>query len=137
MAASPAVAESPSSALPGGVEWLPALGGAHLLRAELGRGEPPALILQAADGSEHRVEPGPEPRFSRTTDYLVPTGVRWSVALFAWADGTRALLPNPPGERGEVIPLPTRRQPAQPDGGHWAAPPPGGTTTDAPAPVPA
>src|SRR3954466_5733470 len=115
MEASPAVAESPSSALPGGVEWLPAFGGAHLLRAELGRGEPPTLILQAADGTEHRVDPGPEARFSRATNYLVPTGVRWSAALLAWPDGTRALLPTPPGvERAQVIPLPRRSAPSDP-----------------------
>src|SRR4051795_6116165 len=109
MAASPAVAESPSSALPGGVEWLPALGGAHLLRAELGRGDPPALILQSELGDEHRVEPGPEARFSRSTDYLVPAGLLWSVASLLWPDGSRAVLPLPPGERADVIPLLTRR----------------------------
>ena len=31
------MAESPFPALPGGVQWLPAIGGAHLLRAEVGR----------------------------------------------------------------------------------------------------
>src|SRR3954453_22397929 len=105
MEASPAVAESPSSALPGGVEWLPALGGAHLLRAEVGRGDPPVLILQSASGAEHRIEPGPEARFSRSTDYLVPAGLRWAVASLAWPDGTRAVLPMLPEERAEVIPL--------------------------------
>ena len=62
------MAESPSSALPGGVEWLPALGGARLLRAEV-RGEPPALILTPRTGAEHRIEPGPEARFDATTTY--------------------------------------------------------------------
>src|SRR4051812_49650744 len=109
MAASPAVAESPSSALPGGVEWLPALGGAHLLRAEFGRGDPPALVLQSASGTEHRIEPGPEARFSRSTDFLVPAGLRWAVAALQWPDGTRAVLPTPPEERAEVVPLHQRR----------------------------
>ena len=105
----PVVAESPSSALPAGVEWLPALGGAHLLRAEVGRGDPPVLILQSASGAEHRIEPGPEARFSRSTDYLVPAGLRWSVAALQWPDGSRASLPTPPEERADVIPLKPRR----------------------------
>src|SRR4051812_13948516 len=144
MAASPAVAESPSSALPGGVEWLPALGGAHLLRAEFGRGDPPALVLQSASGTEHRIEPGPEARFSHSTDFLVPAGLRWSVAALQWPDGTRAVLPLPPDARAEVIPLPQRRSerpraakpvPLQPL--PWAAPPwgdtPGAGARQAPA----
>ena len=114
------MAESPSSTLPGGVEWLPALGGAHLLRAEVGRGDPPVLILQSESGKEHRIEPGPEARFSRSTDFLVPAGLRWSVAALQWPDGTRTVLPTLPAERAEVIPLPQRR----------ASPPP------APKPVP-
>src|SRR3954454_7094693 len=109
MEASPAVAESPSSALPGGVEWLPALGGTHLLRAELGRGDPPALVLQSASGTERRIEPGPEARFSRSTDFLVPAGLRWAVAALQWPDGTRAVLPAPSEERAAVIPLHQRR----------------------------
>src|SRR3954451_8102984 len=109
MAASPAVAESPSSALPGSVEWLPALGGAHLLRAEVGRGDPPALILELAAGGEQRIDAGPAARFSRSADYLVPAGVRWSRAALEWADGTRTVLPSPPHERAEVIRLPQRR----------------------------
>src|SRR3954451_9401180 len=129
MAASPPVAESPSSVLPGGVEWLPALGGAHLLRAEVGRGDPPVLILQSAIGAEHRIEPGPETRFSRSTDYLVPAGLRWSTACLHWPDGSRTMLPNPPGERADVILLPTRRperevaeperRSRQPEPFHW------------------
>src|SRR3954451_20590171 len=141
MAASPPVAESPSSVLPGGVEWLPALGGAHLLRAEVGRGDPPVLILESASGAEHRIEAGPEARFSRTTDYLVPAGLRWSVASLHWADGTRALLPNPLADRGEVIPLPTRRaEPPAADPAseplHWTAPPPDGAPDASPDALP-
>src|SRR4051794_21046418 len=137
MAASPAVAESPSSALPGGVEWLPALGGAHLLRAEIGRGDPPVLVLQSASGTEHRIDPGPEARFSRSTDFLVPAGLRWAVAALQWPDGTRAVLPQPPEDRAEVIPLASRRAALAPPANPvplqplpWTAPP-WGDTSDA------
>src|SRR4051794_17627096 len=105
MGASPPVAEAPSSPLPGGVEWLPPLGGARALRAEGGRGEPPVLILESAAGAEHRIEPGAEARFSRSTDFLVPAGLHWSVARLQWPDGTRAVLRQPAEERAEVIPL--------------------------------
>src|SRR4051794_17122214 len=103
------MAESPSSALPGGVEWRSALGGTHLLRAEVGPGEPPILILAAPGGAEHRVEPGPQTRFSRSVDYLVPGDIPWSVARLVWGDGTSAVLPTPATARAaEIIRLPER-----------------------------
>ncbi|MDA0174826.1 hypothetical protein OJ998_37345, partial [Solirubrobacter taibaiensis] len=111
------MAESPSSALPGGVQWLPAIGGAHLLRAEVGRGEPPTLVLQSAGGGEHRITAGPQTRFNRSADFLIPAGLRWAVAVLVWQDGTRAVLPDPPAGRAEVIDLASRRvpPPAPPD----------------------
>ena len=85
------MAESSSSALPGGVEWLPTLGGAHLLRADV-RGAPPVLVLHSTQGDEQRIEPGPQARFDGTTTYMVPAGIMWSRASLAWPDGTRAVL---------------------------------------------
>ena len=99
------MAESSSSALPGGVEWLPTLGGAHLLRAEV-RGEPPVLVLHTTEGEEHRIEPGPQARYDGTTTYMVPAGLAWSRASLMWPDGTRAVLPM----QADVITLP-RREP--------------------------
>ncbi|MDA0185682.1 hypothetical protein OJ997_35585, partial [Solirubrobacter phytolaccae] len=136
------MAESPSSALPGGVQWLPALGGALLLRAEIGRGDPPALVLQSR-GGEHRIESGPQTRFNRSADFLVPAGLRWAVAVLVWPDGTRAVLPGPPAGRAEVIDLASRRpapapsEPATESGPvplSWTAPP-AGAPTDAQAPA--
>ncbi len=116
------MAESPSSALPGGVQWLPAIGGAHLLRAEVGRGEPPTLVLQSARGEEHRITAGPQTRFNRSADFLIPAGLRWAVAVLVWQDGTRAVLPDPPAGRAEVIDLASRRvpltRPARPNARH-------------------
>jgi hypothetical protein len=110
---------------------LPAIGGALLLRAEVGRGDPPVLILQSARGEEHRIEPGPQTRFNRSADFLVPAGLRWAVAALVWPHGARAVLPGPPDGRGEVIDLASRRPaPAPPEkaaGGPaplpWTAPP--------------
>ncbi len=133
------MAESPSAALPGGVEWLPALGGARLLRAEAGPGAPPALILSVAGGAEHRIEPGPEARFNRHLEYLVPGELAWDRASLAWPDGTRVPLPVPAGRRaaGDIIDLRSRRTPPEAVRGRpidgpalgWAAAP-------APAPAP-
>ncbi len=128
------MAESPSPALPGGVQWLPAMGGAHVLRVEFGRGEPPALVLQSARTGEHRIEPGPRARFNRTADFLVPAGLSWTVAVLVWEDGARVTLPGPPDGRAEVkvIDLASRRpavappppaQPAGPEPLPWTAPP--------------
>lgn len=122
------MAESPSSALPGGVQWLPAIGGAHLLRAEVGRGEPPTLVLQSQRGGDHRIAPGPQTRFSRSADFLIPAGLRWSIATLVWPNGMRAVLPEPPAGRAEVIDLASRR-PAPP-----VPQPP--TRADKPAPLP-
>ena len=121
------MAESPSSALPGGVQWLPAIGGAHLLRAEVGRGEPPTLVLQSARGEEHRITAGPQTRFNRSADFLIPAGLRWAVAVLVWQDGTRAVLPDPPAGRAEVIDLASRRVPP---------PAPPDPAPDTPAPLP-
>ncbi len=121
------MAESPSSALPGGVQWLPAIGGAHLLRAEVGRGEPPTLVLQSARGEEHRITAGPQTRFNRSADFLIPAGLRWAVAVLVWQDGTRAVLPDPPAGRAEVIDLASRRVPP---------PAPPDPAPDIPAPLP-
>src|SRR4051812_4009768 len=116
------MAESSSTALPGGVEWLPALGGARLLRAEV-QGEPPVLVLYTDAGDERRIEPGPPARFDGTTDYLVPAGLSWSRASLHWPDGTRAVLPS----QAAVIPLPSRApalgRPAVPEPLPWTAPP--------------
>lgn len=112
------------------MQWLPAIGGALLLRAEVGRGDPPTLVLQSARGDEHRIEPGPQTRFNRTADFLVPAGLRWAVAVLVWPDGTRAVLPGPPDGRAEVIDLASRRpappEPEKPIGPEplpWTAPP--------------
>src|ERR1700754_5143371 len=121
------MAESPSSALPGGVEWLSALGGARLLRAEVGPGEAPALVLKTVTGGEHRIEPGPSARFSRSTDYLVPAEVDWTAAWLQWPDGTRAVMPRPEGRRADIIRLPTVRP---------AEPPPPGPQPQPPATLP-
>jgi hypothetical protein len=104
------MAEFPSSALPGGVEWLSTLGGARLLRIPAGPGDAPALILRTGDGEEHRIEPGPEARFSRHIGYLVPSGMTWSVGLLLW----------PPGATHAAR------------GDHRAAPPPAGRANAAP-----
>ena len=121
------MAESSSSALPGGVEWLPTLGGAHLLRAEV-RGEPPVLVLHTTEGEEHRVEPGPQARYDGSTTYMVPAGLAWSRASLMWPDGTRAVLPM----QADVIKLP-RREPVsrslpRPEPLPWMAPPWAGAT---------
>ena len=115
------MAESSSSALPGGVEWLPTLGGAHLLRAEV-RGAPPVLVLHTTEGEEQRIEPGPQARFDGTTTYMVPAGTTWSRASLAWPDGTRAVLPT----QAAVIALPRRRVEKalpRPEPLPWTAPP--------------
>ena len=116
------MAESSSSALPGGVEWLPTLGGAHLLRVDV-RGAPPVLVLHTKQGSEQRIEPGPQARFDGTTTYMVPAGIMWSRASLAWPDGTRAVLPS----QADVIALPRRRVepslPRRPEPLPWTAPP--------------
>ena len=110
-----------------GVQWLPAIGGAHLLRAEVGRGEPPTLVLQSARGEEHRITAGPQTRFNRSADFLIPAGLRWAVAVLVWQDGTRAVLPDPPAGRAEVIDLASRRVPP---------PAPPDPAPDTPAPLP-
>lgn len=116
------MAESSSSALPGGVEWLPTLGGAHLLRAEV-RGEPPVLVLHTTEGEEHRIDAGPQARYDGTTTYMVPAGLAFSRAALMWPDGTRAVLPM----QADVVKLPRREPVAQslprPEPLPWMAPP--------------
>jgi hypothetical protein len=99
------MAESPSSALPGGVEWLPARGGDRLLRAHVGSGEPAALILRTTDGSEHHIQARPGTRFSPYTEFLVPAGLSWATAWLQWPDGSRATIPTPSSSRAEIIEL--------------------------------
>src|SRR4051794_26441264 len=114
------------------------MGGAHVLRVEFGHGEPPTLILVSAREGEQRIERGPRTRFHRSADFLVPAGLRWSVAVLVWPDGTRVTLPGPPDGRAEVIDLASRRpalvapepvaKPTDPAPLPWTAPP-----VDAPA----
>ena len=73
------MAESSSSALPGGVEWLPPSAAPHLLRAEV-RATRRRWSCTPPAGEEHRIEPGPQARFDAHDDYLVPAGPGWSRA---------------------------------------------------------
>ena len=90
-------------------------------RARPGRpagADPPVRL-----GAEHRVEPGPEARFSRSTDYLVPAGLRWSAAALCGPTAPAPSSRRPPGERGELIALPTRRAPTRTAAGAGPRPP--------------
>ncbi|HET6547946.1 MAG TPA: hypothetical protein VFG79_05805 [Solirubrobacter sp.] len=96
------MAESPSSASRAETEWLPALGGARLLRLAWPGGEPGTLILRTAAGTEHRLEAGTRARFGRHIEYVVPAGLSWLAAFLEWPDGTRAAVPAPPPRAPEA-----------------------------------